>query len=63
MQSAASSSPAAMEIGELVTYQGSAYVLRGLDPMGVPDRRVELEDPDTGEMISVPFAEVSQQDR
>ena len=31
--------------------------------MGVPDRRVELEDPDTGEMISVPFAEVSQQVR
>jgi hypothetical protein len=51
-----------MEIGELVTYMGSTYVLRGLDPMGVPDRRVELEDPQTGEHISVPMAEVSPQD-
>ncbi len=51
-----------MEIGDLVTYKGSAYVLRGLDPMGVPDRRVELEDPVTGERISVPMAEVSPQD-
>ena len=51
-----------MEIGDLVTYQGSAYVLRGLDPMGVPDRRVELEDPQSGEHISVPMAEVSPQD-
>ena len=53
---------AAMEIGDLVTYQGRAYVLRGLDPMGVPDRRVELEDPESGEHISVPLAEVSSQD-
>ena len=48
-----------MEIGELVTYQGQSYVLRGLDPMGVPDRRVELEDPETGEQISVLLTEVS----
>jgi hypothetical protein len=51
-----------MEIGDLVTYQGCAYVLRGLDPMGVPDRRVELEDPESGEHISVPLAEVSPPD-
>lgn len=51
-----------MEIGELVTYQGRAYVLRGLDPMGVLDRRVELEDPDTGEQISAPLVEVSPQE-
>jgi hypothetical protein len=51
-----------MQIGELVNYQGRAYVLRGLDPMGVPDRRVELEDPETGEHISVPLAEVSPQE-
>jgi hypothetical protein len=51
-----------MEIGDLVIYRGSAYVLRGLDPMGVPDRHVELEDPKTGEHISVPMAEVSPQD-
>jgi hypothetical protein len=51
-----------MQIGDLVTYKGHAYVLRGLDPMGVPDRHVQLEDPVTGEQLSVPVAEVSQQD-
>jgi hypothetical protein len=51
-----------MEIGDLVTYQGCAYVLRGLDPMSVPDRRAELEDPDSGEHIWVPLAEVSSPD-
>jgi hypothetical protein len=53
---------AAMKIGDLVTYQGRAYVLRGLEPMSVPDRRVELEDPETGEVVVVPLAEVSPQD-
>jgi hypothetical protein len=53
---------AAMKIGDLVTYQGRAYVLRGLEPMSVPNRRVELEDPESGEVIVVPLAEVSQQD-
>jgi hypothetical protein len=59
----ASSAPAAVEIGDLVTYQGRAYVLRGLDPMSVPDRRAELEDPETGELVFVPLAEVSAPDR
>jgi hypothetical protein len=49
---------AAMEIGDLVIYQGRAYVLRGLDPMGVPDRRAELEDPASGERLFVSFEEV-----
>jgi hypothetical protein len=53
---------AAMEIGDLVTYQGRAYVLRGLEPMSVPNRRAELEDPETGEVVLVPLAEVSEQD-
>ena len=53
---------AAMEIGDLVTYQGRAYVLRGLEPMSMPNRRAELEDPESGEVIVVPLAEVSQQD-
>ena len=47
-----------MRIGDSVTYQGRRYVLRGLDPMGVPDRRADLEDPETGESIRVPIAEV-----
>jgi hypothetical protein len=47
-----------MQIGDLVTYDGAVYVLRGLDPMSVPDRRAELEDPATGERVRVPLAEV-----
>jgi hypothetical protein len=62
MQTVAPVLAAAMEIGELVTYQGRAYVLRGLDPMGVPDRSAELEDPESGERIFVPLAEVSPRD-
>jgi len=53
---------AAMEIGDLVTYQGRAYVLRGLEPMSLPDRRAELEDPETGAVILVPLVELSTQD-
>ncbi len=53
---------AAMKIGDLVTYQGRAYVLRGLEPMSMPNRRAELEDPESGEVIVVPLVEVSQQD-
>ena len=49
-----------MEIGDLVTYKGRAYVLRGLEPMSVPDRHAELEDPESGERLSVPFEEVSE---
>ncbi len=49
-----------MEIGDLVIYNGCAYVLRGLDPMSVHDRRAELEDPESGERLSVPFEEVSE---
>jgi hypothetical protein len=50
---------AAMEIGDLVIYQDRAYVLRGLEPMSVPERRAELEDPETGSRLTVPFEEVS----
>jgi hypothetical protein len=49
-----------MKLGDLVTYQGCVYVLRGLDPMGVPDRNVQLEDPASGKYISVPLDEVSE---
>ena len=47
-----------MEIGDLVTYNGKTYVLRGLEPMSVPDRRAEVEDPDSGERCSVPVAQL-----
>jgi hypothetical protein len=45
-----------MEIGCDVTYKGKRYVLRGLEPMGVSDRRAELEDPESGELLLVPVA-------
>ena len=45
-----------MEIGDLVTYNGKGYVLRGLEPMSVPDRKAEIEDPESGEVQSVPVA-------
>lgn len=47
-----------MYIGDLVLYHGRTYFLRGLDPMGVPDRRAVLEDPETGAEHLVPLAEV-----
>jgi len=47
-----------MKIGSLVSYQGRAYYLRGLDPMSVTCRRAELEDVFTHERISVPLDEV-----
>jgi hypothetical protein len=47
-----------VKIGEPVLYRGRVYVLRGLDPMGVPDRTVALEDAETGETIRAALAEV-----
>jgi hypothetical protein len=47
-----------MRIGDTVIFRGRPYVLRGLDPMSVPDRRAELEDSETGELIRAPVAEL-----
>jgi len=47
-----------MTIGDLVLYQGRTFYLRGLDPMGVPERRAILEDAQTGEEVQVPLGEV-----
>jgi len=49
-----------MEIGEHVVYKGRPYVLRGLDPMSIEDRRAELEDLETGEHVWVPLADVRE---
>jgi hypothetical protein len=51
---------AVMEIGDFVTYEGKTYVLRGVEPMSVPDRRAEIEDPHSGERRSVPVVELSE---
>jgi hypothetical protein len=50
-----------MEIGDLVTYRGRAYVLRGLDPMSVDVRRAHLEDAATGEHEWVDLAELEDE--
>ena len=48
-----------MRIGDIVIYRGRACVLRGLDPMGVPDRRADIEDAETGELLRVPVADLA----
>ena len=47
-----------MEFGSLVSYAGRTYYLRGLDPMGVADRRADLEDAETGEHLQALFSEI-----
>jgi hypothetical protein len=47
-----------MKIGDLVSYQGKLYVLRGVEPMSVSERKAELEDPATGERLRAPCAEI-----
>jgi hypothetical protein len=47
-----------MRIGDFLDYEGRRYILRGLDPMGVPERRADLEDVETGESIRVAIAEL-----
>jgi hypothetical protein len=51
-----------MAIGDLVLYHGRRYYLRGLDPMSVSDRRAEIEDAETGDVLRVPLAEVETLD-
>jgi hypothetical protein len=51
-----------MAIGDFVLYQGRRYVLSGIDPMSVTDRRAELQDPDTGESFRVPLEDVEAAD-
>ena len=49
-----------MEIGDLVTYRGRAYVLRGLDPMSVDTRRAHLEDASSGDRLWVDLEELEE---
>ena len=49
---------AAMKIGDLVTWQGRLYRLRGFDPFGVERPRAYLEDTETEETLAVPADEV-----
>ena len=47
-----------MVLGSLVSYGGRRYYLRGLDPMGVANRRADLEDAETGEHLQAPLSEI-----
>jgi len=47
-----------MRIGEKVLHHGRVLVLVGHDPMSVPDRRAQVEDPETGECFDVPYDEL-----
>jgi hypothetical protein len=47
-----------LNIGDQVLYQGRVYVLRGIDPMSVPDRVALIEDAWTGELVRAPFDQV-----
>ena len=49
-----------MEIGDIVMYDGTHYSVRGFDPSGAEPRRfVYLESVETGETISIAFAELA----
>jgi hypothetical protein len=47
-----------MRIGDTVIYRGKRYVLRGLEPMGIPERRADLEDARTGETLRARVTEL-----
>jgi len=47
-----------MELGDIVIYRGRRLVVRGFDPMSVVDPRAQLEDPETGERLVAPLAEL-----
>jgi hypothetical protein len=49
-----------MEIGKVLNYDGRTYVLLGMEPMSVPDRRADLEDTETGEVLMVPCSLLAQ---
>jgi hypothetical protein len=53
---------AELRIGDHVAYDGRVYVVLGLDPMGVPGRRADLEDVETGERVRVPVSELVPQE-
>jgi hypothetical protein len=49
-----------MKLGDIMIWRGRAYVLRGTEPMSVPDPRAVLEDRETGEVVTAPLREVHE---
>jgi hypothetical protein len=51
-----------MRIGDTVIWRGHLYVLRGFEPMSVPDPHADLENMTTGETIRAPIVELDEAD-
>jgi hypothetical protein len=49
-----------MELGDTLSYAGRTYVLVGLEPMSVPERKADLRDVESGEIVSVPCTILEQ---
>jgi hypothetical protein len=49
-----------MQIGARVIYYGRVLVLVGHEPMSVPNRRAQVEDPATGEHFEVAYDELEE---
>jgi hypothetical protein len=49
-----------MRIGDHVIYRGIVLVLMGHEPMSVPDRRAQVEDPVSGERFEVAYDELEE---
>jgi len=50
-----------MEIGDVIIHDGRRFILVGLEPMSVPDRRAQIEDAESGELLSVPVTALSDE--
>ena len=50
-----------MQIGGVITYLGRRFILVGFEPMSVPDRRAQIEDAESGELLSVPVAALCEE--
>ena len=49
-----------MNLGDLVSHDGRLYFVRGVDPAGVFEARVYLEDAETGELETVLLEELRE---
>ena len=49
-----------MNRDDLVSHHGRLYFVRGVDPAGVFDARVYLEDAETGERQAIPLEELRE---
>ena len=52
-----------LRLGDFVLYRSQTYILKGFDPIGVPERRVYLEETTTGHELQVPLTEISPKGR